>query len=394
MTIYPNSPLEVLNRNLKQFKHQFRGDPQDWNLLYHYLLMPLFDINSIDELSLSQKQKTRLYSVVRNNCEPLKQLLREVGYDCFFAQVEAYHQGSPSFRSRYRPHLIGDDTKAAKATASCMECLKELFCPTEGRKLPCFNLVVLIATFGETKWEIPLDLSLWVPKQHPDYLSKPQRLKQMIEALKAEADRRNLSLTSIWLSCDAAYQRSNALMKAVVDAGLTLLTKVSRNMTFEFQQQTVKAKVIVDQTHLGQMKQSGRLGWQYRYQRLVATHPVLGRVVLIVSVLYDEAHDKYRRILLMTTDLTMQATTAINGYRLRWRVEIFFKTVKQVLQLCRFQLRKLDSIRSHFQLRGLGYLLLSCVRRWGFRHRKKWGLRKVKRWLRDALMPQPTFQPA
>ncbi len=152
----PLNPIDILNQNLKQFEQQFQGNIKDWQLLNEYLLMPLFDVNSTNELKISQKSKNRLYTVLRNNCHPLRELLRCVGYDCFFAEVQAYHNGNASYRSRYRPHLIGDDTKTAKSTATCMECLKELFCPTEGRKLPCFNLVVLIATFGNTRWEISL----------------------------------------------------------------------------------------------------------------------------------------------------------------------------------------------------------------------------------------------
>ena len=394
MPLCPLNPVEILNQNLEQFSQQFQGNIKDWQLLNQYLLMPLFDVNSTNELKISQKEKNRLYTVLRNNCQPLRELLRCVGYDCFFAEVIAYHNGNASYRNRYRPHLIGDDTKIAKSTATCMECLKELFCPTEGRKLACFNLVVLIATFGNTKWEIPIDFSLWVPKGHADYLSKPQRMKVMVEAISAEAKTRDISLDGVWFSCDAAYQRSNALMKTVVDAGLTLLTKVSGNITFSLLGQTQKEKVIRDETPRAQMKQSGRLGWKYRYKRLIAIHPVLGEVVLIVSVLYDEKHDKYRRIVLMTTDLTMQATTAINGYKLRWRIEIFFKSMKQELHLSRFQFRKLSSIRSHFQLRGLGYLLISLVRRWGFRHHTRWSCRKVKRWLREALIIKMVSQPA
>ena len=97
------------------------------------------------------------------------------------------------YQSRYRPHVIGDDTKQAKATAKCMEYLTRLFCPSTGKKLPCYNLVVLIATFGNTRHEIPIDIRLWLPKQHPEHISKPQMMKAMIEALKAEAEKRGIS---------------------------------------------------------------------------------------------------------------------------------------------------------------------------------------------------------
>ena len=77
-------------------------------------------------------------------------------------------------------------------------------------------------------------------------------------------------------------------MGAVNDAGLRLATKVSSNMTFSLDDQTQKAGAIRDAVSRSQMKQSGRLGWQYRYHRIVAEHSIIGTVVLIVSELYNE----------------------------------------------------------------------------------------------------------
>ena len=182
-------------------------------------------------------------------------------------------------------------------------------------------------------------------------------------------------------------------MKSVADAGLTIIAKVSGNLNFSIDGQTQKARNIRDSRPWSQMKQNNKLGWQYRYKRIMAVHPVLGKVLLIVSEFYDEKHDKYRRILLITTDLDMPAPSAIWAYKFRWRVEIFFKSMKQQLRLGVFQLRKLQSVRSHFQLRGLGYLLLSQVRRFGFLHGSRWSLRKVKRWLRDVLIEEQAMEP-
>ena len=77
-------------------------------------------------------------------------------------------------------------------------------------------------------------------------------------------------------------------MGAVNDAGLRLVTKVSSNMTFSLDNQTQKAGAIRDAVSRSQMKQSSRLGWQYRYHHIVAEHPIIGTIVLIVSELYDE----------------------------------------------------------------------------------------------------------
>jgi len=388
------NPLDIFKKQIDIFKAKFRGDASDWKLICQYLLMPLLDINSVRELVISKKKRNRLYDILRVNSEAFSELLRNVAYDCFFAEVEAFQEGNPSYQSRYRLHVIGDDTKQAKTTARCMEYLTKLFCPSNGKKLPCYNLVVLIATFGDTKYEIPLDIRLWLPRDHPEHVSKPQMMKAMIEALQAEAEKRGISFEGVYFSCDAAYQRSNALMKSVADAGLTIIAKVSGNLNFFIDGETQKAKDIRDNIPWSKMKQNSKLGCCYRYKRIIAMHPVLGEVLLIISVFYNEKHDKYRRILLITTDLDMRAPSAIRAYKRRWRVEVFFKSMKQQLRLGVFQLRKLQSIRSHFQLRGLAYLLLSQVRRFGFLHGSRWSLRKVKRWLRDTLTAKSALKPA
>ena len=74
-----------------------------------------------------------------------------------------------------------------------MEYLTELFCPQEGVKMPAYNLVVLIATFGQTDWEIPIAIKLCLPSTHPDYQSKPRLLKAMIDDISAEAEKRGVS---------------------------------------------------------------------------------------------------------------------------------------------------------------------------------------------------------
>ena len=175
------NPLDWLSGQLDDLKTQAGFDDADWGLIEKYLLMPLFDIHSIRELAISAKERNRLYWLMSQKYRPLEKVLTQVGYELFFAEVEAFESASACDRSRYRPHLIGDDTKVAKTHACCMEYLTELFCPAEGLKLPAYNLVVLCATFGDTDWEIPVAIKLWVPKAHPDYQSKPKLLKAIVD---------------------------------------------------------------------------------------------------------------------------------------------------------------------------------------------------------------------
>jgi transposase len=170
-----------------------------------------------------------------------------------------------------------------------------------------------------------------------------------------------------------------------MDASLTYLAKVSGNLNFVINGKCRKAKNIRRYTPKKQMKGCSRLGLDYRYKRIIAQHPVLGEVLLILSARYDKKHQKWRRILLITNDLTLSAPRAIVFYSRRWRVEVFFKSMKQQLRMGVFQLRRFSSIRSHFYLRGLAYLLLSVVRRNFFLQTRYWSLRKVKRWFYEKL---------
>ena len=79
----------------------------------------------------------------------------------------------------------------------------------------------------------------------------------------------------------------------------------------------------------------------------MAEHPIIGTVVLIVSELYNE-RIKYKPIVLMSNDIEMQAPPAILMYKHRWQIEVWFKSVKQEINLARFQLQQLESIGSHF----------------------------------------------
>jgi hypothetical protein len=112
------------------------GDESDFSLVFDYLLMPILDIDSVNDLELQKKQRNRLYHLVKTNALAIEQLLKTAGYTCFFAELEAFHSGNPSYQSRNRPQLIGDNTKQAKAHARMMEYLTQLFITPRSGALP------------------------------------------------------------------------------------------------------------------------------------------------------------------------------------------------------------------------------------------------------------------
>ena len=189
------NPLDWLSGQLDDLKAQAGFDDADWGLIEKYLLMSLFDIHSIRELAISAKERNQLYWLMSQKYRPLEKVLTQVGYELFFAEVEAFESASVCDRGRYRPHLIGDDTKVAKIHACCMEYLTEIFCPAEELKLPAYDLVVTCATFGDTDWEIPVVIKLLGTQGSPQLL---------IEAKIAQSDCRLAKGCSLnpWLVAD------------------------------------------------------------------------------------------------------------------------------------------------------------------------------------------------
>jgi hypothetical protein len=85
MTSMTQNPLDAFIKQIDTFRVQFQGDAKDWELIHQYLLMhllmPLFDIDSAHDLSISQQEGNQLYNILRTNSEAFSQMLRSVAYD-------------------------------------------------------------------------------------------------------------------------------------------------------------------------------------------------------------------------------------------------------------------------------------------------------------------------
>lgn len=65
--------------------------------------------------------------------------------------------------------------------------------------------------------------------------------------------------------------------------------------------------------------------------------------------------------LLVTSDLKARARQIVRAYEQRWRIEVFFRTAKQDLNLEGFRARKLRAIRAHIALVLLAFTLMKLL---------------------------------
>ena len=88
-----SNPLETFTDHIADFQQHFTGDDTDWQLIYDYLLMPIFDIDSVLELQLPQQKRDRLYYLLQQHATAFGDMLSVIGYDLFFEQVIAFQAG-------------------------------------------------------------------------------------------------------------------------------------------------------------------------------------------------------------------------------------------------------------------------------------------------------------
>jgi IS4 transposase len=83
---------------------------------------------------------------------------------------------------------------------------------------------------------------------------------------------------------------------------------------------------------------------------------MLRRIVAWVEIDGEE-----RLMEFLTNDLTWSPTTVVELYRCRWQIEVFFKQIKQTLQLADFLGTSANAVRWQIWTALLVYLLLRYV---------------------------------
>lgn len=111
---------------------------------------------------------------------------------------------------------------------------------------------------------------------------------------------------------------------------------------------------------------------------------VLRRVVALV-----ELDGQWVEMTFLTNHLDWSAQTIADLYRCRWQIEVFFKQIKQTLQLADFLGQSANAVRWQVWMALLVYVLLrflACVAEWSHSFTRLWALVRSTLWgRRDVL---------
>ena len=99
--------------------------------------------------------------------------------------------------------------------------------------------------------------------------------------------------------------------------------------------------------------------WSFAPDDTIGYLRYVGQVLLVCSELRQRPEG--RRKYLACNDMRVTARQIILGYRLRWAIELFHKTVKQHLGFEDVATRGFDSVMSHVHWVYCAYILLSMA---------------------------------
>ena len=105
---------------------------------------------------------------------------------------------------------------------------------------------------------------------------------------------------------------------------------------------------------------------------------MLRRVVALVEL--DEA---WVEMIFLTNNLDWSAQTIADLYRCRWQIEVFFKQIKQTLQLADFLGQSANAVRWQIWMALLVYVLLrflACATDWAHSFTRLWALIRTALW--------------
>lgn len=329
-------------------------------MIIFYIILPLLNCGKLSPACKAAHMSLSALCRMLNNTKYLwNKLFTLVSYDMFFAFLADYQAGDASYRSRHCIVLIGDDTLWPRSDECQSEKVKKLFDYAMGCYRKGSNPVVLHCRIGDVDIDFPIDIRVWQPNDSPQYKSKDDLLRCMLNALAKEAERRGVSIAGLNLAIDGGYTHQDVVDTAR-DLKLRLVGKPRCDSPFEIAGEMETPKELIETTT--ELRKSTQLPDNViGYQRFYGSHHLLGEGLLVL-VEYRKEDGTLHREIIFCTHSTCTGPTVIKLKASRWQIEVCFRDTKQTLAFCDSQVQDFVAIVAHVHLRFLAYLLLALYR--------------------------------
>lgn len=332
---------------------------RDWRLVFRYVLLPLWEQQTIPGRWPKKKVAGALYRCLQRHEHPLAEWLRAITMPLLIAALQRWQGASASAKSRHWVKLSVDDSHTWHSRGAKMAGITKLFDYVQRRYAQGFSFVVVLLQVGSGP-KLPLDVAVWVPKGQPGHQSKPQLAATMLERMQTAVEAAGLGweqLDHVAVLADGAY-----LGQALLGQTPRLISKASVDQTFWTEDGVaVKIAELLEPDDGRYFRHSPQLPGSHSYVRLVLRHESWGTMAVIVLRICHDDHPE-QRLVLVSNDATLTGPQVIRLYGDRQVIEQFFREAKQVCGWQAFRFHCQGGVLAHFPLRCLTYLLATLFR--------------------------------
>ena len=336
---------------LCRFVAQEQSELSIEELLEKYLLSAVLEVRSIHGLKdvvLSDQEVRGVYELLSGGPgqdQDLGEVLQAVSLKQFFAALAQYSQGDACFRSRHRIYIIFDDTLLRK-TGKQMAHIHQLFDTCQGCYVLGYHsavMYVVIGPKGSEEFVLEHDVPLYPQPRPKGYQSPTDKYGLAIGFLKWLQQRtkeRHLGLSDAIVLFDRWYLGSR-MTQACAALDMTWVAQSKSTFGYYVQGQRFTASELIEWVlRNGKLRVCALGRSDSTYYTGGAQSPTFGMVRLVV---WDREHsqaktEKRKCNLLVCNNLTTRfnAIKIIRADTIRWRVEVMFRTAKQLCRLGHF----------------------------------------------------------
>lgn len=306
-------------------------------VLAELILFPLLGFESINDLAQSTgRDKNEYYDLVKDHKVNWLLLLQEFTWYFFLKILQVYqHSKSPSFRSRWRIHIMVDDTLIRRWNNKMYGSF-HLWNYVDKHWMYGQKLILLAVAIGKDKLVFPLFCAISDSRCFAIRRTSTEKVIEALKLLHQAAKEEGLSFKGVRLVGDSGYTNED-IKKLAEELELQYFGTAKAKWDFTLDDGTkLKCGDLQHGAIPEKIRQSARIG--RFYYRLIATHATLGRVALCIFPCGKKATAKKIRFwVYLSTDLDADCITIFREHKIRWKIEQMFKTFKHALGLRFYQ---------------------------------------------------------
>ena len=336
--------LDTIFDKLDFITDAFPTKPKAENFLAFFLgisLCPLSTLKGFSEWLDGWKNQSSLNRFLTSGCWNPNDL-QKMSLKWLAEVIAASHQTI---------YLIIDDSKAKK-TGKFIEKVYFDHDTSIGKSILCHTFLTSILRIGSLELPFATELYDKTKKHKPGFKSKLDIANEHIEAFLRIVPFKD----KIVILFDSWYCAAKIISKLPSD--VSWVSRLKRNRTIKIDGFWFKPDEILSCVKTWNFKRIRINGESYWGCPLRVEVKELGVVTLII--VKKKRYSKYAEFFVSNIDAP--AKIILQHYSQRWRIEVFFRSIKQDFGMGGYQMRKFKGIRRYWALVLLTYTIVSVLR--------------------------------